>query len=239
MDNGLHYLPSGNTTAGSASSVGKGKEDGMALTYGNLRYSAGTVTFKAAWLQDTRQVAFFGNGGSMTGAGVRDDWTLRFTKFGSTAFFEKYEYDAIWGTDMPKVSKTGYTFKGYYDALAGGNQTYRSDYSKVTGLYWDSQGRWIGPSLILYAQFIPNDYSVAFNTNGGYWSSDNGQGSRVLSVTYDSTKNNKAYGQTDLYRPGYTFLGWGINPDGTGHAVYDINGYNTDEGGYWSEDYRK
>ena len=239
MDNGLHYLPSGNTTAGSASSVGTGKKDGMALTYGNLRYSAGTVTFKAAWLQDTRQVAFFGNGGSMTGAGVRDDWTLRFTKFGGTAFFEKYEYDAIWGTDMPKVSKTGYTFKGYYDALAGGNQTYRSDYSKVTGLYWDSQGRWIGPSLILYAQFIPNDYSVTFDTNGGYWSSDNGQGNRVLGVTYDSTKNNKAYGQTDLYRPGYTFLGWGTNPDGTGHAVYDINGYNTDEGGYWSEDYKK
>ena len=239
MDNGLHYLPSGNTTAGSASSVGTGKKDGMALTYGNLRYSAGTVTFKAAWLQDTRQVAFFGNGGSMTGAGVRDDWTLRFTKFGGTAFFEKYEYDAIWGTDMPKVSKTGYTFKGYYDALAGGNQTYRNDYSKVTGLYWDSQGRWIGPSLILYAQFIPNDYSVTFDTNGGYWSSDNGQGNRVLGVTYDSTKNNKAYGQTDLYRPGYTFLGWGTNPDGTGHAVYDINGYNTDEGSYWSEDYRK
>ena len=239
MDNGLHYIPSGNTTAGSASSVGTGKKDGMALTYGNLRYSAGTVTFKAAWLQDTRQVAFFGNGGSMTGASVRDDWTLRFTKFGGTAFFEKYEYDAIWGTDMPKVSKTGYTFKGYYDALAGGNQTYRSDYSKVTGLYWDSQGRWIGPSLILYAQFIPNDYSVTFDTNGGYWSSDNGQGNKVLGVTYDSTKNNKAYGQTDLYRPGYTFLGWGTNPDGTGHAVYDINGYNTDEGGYWSEDYRK
>ena len=80
---------------------------------------------------------------------------------------------------------------------------------------------------------------VTFNTNGGYWTSGSLQDSRSLGVTYDSTKNNKAYGQTDLYRPGYTFTGWGTNPDGTGHAVYDINGYNTDEGGYWSENYRK
>lgn len=242
MDKGLHYLPSGDTYAETKSGVGTGKADGMALAYGNLRYSSGTVTFKAAWVHDSRQLAFFGNGGTMTDGimkDVTDDWTLRFINFGSTAFFGKYEYDTLWGTDVPAVSKTGYTFTGYYDALIGGNQTYRNDYFKVTGLYWDSQDRWIGPSLILYAQFIPNDYSVTFNANGGYWSSDNGQGNRVLGVTYDSTKNNKAYGQTDLYRPGYTFTGWGTNPDGTGHAVYDINGYNTDEGGYWSENYRK
>lgn len=242
MDKGLHYLPSGDTYAETKSGVGTGKADGMALAYGNLRYSSGTVTFKAAWVHDSRQLAFFGNGGTMTDGSMKDvtdDWTLRFINFGSTAFFGRYEYDTLWGTDVPAVSKTGYTFTGYYDALIGGNQTYRNDYFKVTGLYWDSQDRWIGPSLILYAQFIPNDYSVTFNANGGYWSSDNGQGNRVLGVTYDSTKNNKAYGQTDLYRPGYTFTGWGTNPDGTGYAVYDINGYNTDEGGYWSEDYRK
>lgn len=242
MDKGLHYLPSGDTYAETKSGVGTGKADGMALAYGNLRYSSGTVTFKAAWVHDSRQLAFFGNGGTMTDGSMKDvtdDWTLRFINFGSTAFFGRYEYDTLWGTDVPAVSKTGYTFTGYYDALIGGNQTYRNDYFKVTGLYWDSQDRWIGPSLILYAQFIPNDYSVTFNANGGYWSSDNGQGNRVLGVTYDSTKNNKAYGQTDLYRPGYTFTGWGTNPDGTGHAVYDINGYNTDEGGYWSENYRK
>lgn len=34
---------------------------------------------------------------------------------------------------------------------------------------------------------------------------DDSQGDRTLGVTYDSTKNNKAYGRTDIYRPGYTF----------------------------------
>lgn len=242
MDKGLHYLPSGDTYAETKSGVGTGKADGMALAYGNLRYSSGTVTFKAAWVHDSRQLAFFGNGGTMTDGSMKDvtdDWTLRFINFGSTAFFGKYEYDTTWGTDVPAVSKTGYTFSGYYDSLSGGNRVYGSTYAKESGLYWDDDSRWIGPSLILYAQFIPDSYTVTFNTNGGYWTSGSLQDSRSLGVTYDSTKNNKAYGQTDLYRPGYTFTGWGTNPDGTGYAVYDINGYNTDEGGYWSEDYRK
>ena len=242
MDKGLHYLPSGDTYAETKSGVGTGKADGMALAYGNLRYSSGTVTFKAAWVHDSRQLAFFGNGGTMTDGSMKDvtdDWTLRFINFGSTAFFGKYEYDTTWGTDVPTVSKTGYTFSGYYDSLSGDNRVYGSTYAKESGLYWDDDSRWIGPSLILYAQFIPDSYTVTFNTNGGYWTSDSLQDSRSLGVTYDSTKNNKAYGQTDLYRPGYTFTGWGTNPDGTGHAVYDINGYNTDEGGYWSENYRK
>ncbi len=242
MDTGLHYLPSGDTYAETKSGVGTGKVDGMALSYGYLRYSAGTVTFKAAWTHDTRQLAFFGNGGTMTDGSMKDvtdDWTLRFINFGSAAFFSKYEYDTVWGTDVPAVSKTGYTFTGYYDSLSEGNQVYSNTYTKMPGLYWDDNGRWTGPSLILYAQFIPNSYTVTFNTNGGYWSSDNLQNSRSLGVTYDSTKNNRAYGQTDLYRPGYTFTGWGTNPDGTGYAVYDIDGYNTDEGGFWSENYRK
>lgn len=242
MDKGLHYLPSGDTYAETKSGVGTGKADGMELAYGNLRYSSGTVTFKAAWVHDSRQLAFFGNGGTMTDGSMKDvtdDWTLRFINFGSTAFFGKYEYDTTWGTDVPAVSKTGYTFSGYYDSLSGGNRVYGSTYAKESGLYWDDDSRWIGPSLILYAQFIPDSYTVTFNTNGGYWTSGSLQDSRSLGVTYDSTKNNKAYEQTDLYRPGYTFTGWGTNPDGTGHAVYDINGYNTDEGGYWSENYRK
>ena len=242
MDKGLHYLPSGDTYAETKSGVGTGRADGMALAYGNLRYSSGTVTFKAAWVHDSRQLAFFGNGGTMTDGSMKDvtdDWTLRFINFGSTAFFGRYEYDTTWGTDVPAVSKTGYTFSGYYDSLSGGNRVYGSDYAKESGLYWDDDSRWIGPSLILYAQFIPDSYMVTFNTNGGYWTSGSLQDSRSLGVTYDSTKNNKAYGQTDLYRPGYTFTGWGTNPDGTGYAVYDIDGYNTDEGGYWSENYRK
>lgn len=243
MDDGTHYLPNiGTTSSESASGIGTGVLDGMALTYGNLRYSAGTVTFTAAWGDTDRQLLFFGNGGTMTGQSVNDDWTMRFIKFGNRTFFRKYAFDTDWGTDVPAVSKTGYTFAGYYDSLKDGNQVYVNlggELAKNIGLYWESDGTWVGPSLILYARFIPKNFTVTFDINGGYWVSDDSTGDRKLGVTYDSTRNNRVYGTTDLYRPGYTFNGWTTNTDGTGYMVYDIDGYNTDEGGYWSENYRK
>ena len=243
MDDGTHYLPNiGTTSSESASGIGTGVLDGMALTYGNLRYGAGTVTFTAAWGDTDRQLLFFGNGGTMTGQSVNDDWTLRFIKFGNRSFFKKYAFDTDWGTDVPAVSKTGYTFAGYYDSLTDGNQVYVSlgrEPAKNIGLYWASDGTWVGPSLILYARFTPKNFTVTFDINGGYWVSDDSTGDRTLGVTYDSTRNNRGYGTTDLYRPGYTFNGWTTNADGTGYTVYDIDGYSTDEGGYWSENYRK
>ena len=243
MDDGTHYLPTiGTTSSESASGIGTEVADGMALTYGNLRYGAGTVTFTAAWGGTDRQLLFFGNGGTMTGQSVNDDWTLRFIKFGNRSFFRKYAFDTDWGTGVPAVSKTGYTFAGYYDSLTDGSQVYVSlgkEPAKNIGLYWAPDGTWVGPSLILYARFIPKDFTVTFDTNGGCWVSDDSTGDRTLGVTYDSTRNNRGYGTTDLYRPGYTFNGWTTNADGTGYTVYDIDGYSTDEGGYWSENYRK
>ncbi len=239
MDDGIHYLPSGDTSSESMSGVGSGKASGTSLLYGNLRYSRGKVKFTAAWEQDDRQVVFFGNGGTMAGNSVQGDWTIRFIKFGSTNFSAKSEYGTSWGTDTPSMSKTGYNFDGYFDALTGGSQAYNSRNFKTAGLYWDSQGRWIGPSLILYAHFTPKNFKVTFDVNGGYWSSDDTQNGRTLGVTYDSTKNNKAYGSGDIYRPGYTFEGWTTNANGTGYTVYDTDGYSTSDGGYWSENYRK
>lgn len=264
MDDALHYLPNGNTTSESSFSEGAGKASGTNLLYGNLRYSPGTVKLTAAWERDDRQIVFFGNGGIMmgdsmqgnthntaddisgsissisNGAGItQGEWTMRFIKFGSTDFNKRSEYGTYWGTDVPSVSKTGYKFEGYYDALTGGSAAYDGSYNKISGLYWDDSSRFIGPSLILYARFTPKDFNVTFDANGGCWSSDDSQDDRTLGVTYDSTKNNKAYGRTDIYRPGYTFGGWTTSPDGTGPGVYDADGYNTADGGYWSRDYRK
>ena len=241
MDDALHYLPNGNTTSESSFSEGAGKASGTNLLYGNLRYSSGTVKLTAAWERDDRQIVFFGNGGMMNGDSMQgnSEWTMRFIKFGSTDFNKRSEYGTYWGTDVPSVSKTGYKFEGYYDALTGGSAAYDGSYNRISGLYWDDNSRFIGPSLILYARFTPKDFNVTFDANGGCWSSDDSQDDRTLGVTYDSTKNNKAYGRTDIYRPGYTFGGWTTNPDGTGCSVYDEDGYNTADGGYWSGDYRK
>ena len=240
MDSGTHYIPGmADTTSERLTGVGTGVANGMALTYGNLRYSTGTVSFTAVWGDKDRTVLFFGNGGTMSGSNVQDDWTMRFIKFGSAGFFSKYAYDTDWGTDVPQVTKTGYAFAGYYDSLTDGNEAFAADYGKTAGLYWAPDGTWTGPSLILYARFVPKNYTVRFDANGGRWISGNTDETVKLTVIYDSSQNNKAYGRTDVYRPGYTFGGWTTERDGTGYMIYDADGYNTAEGGYWSEDYRK
>ena len=240
MDAGMHSLPAiGNTTSESASGIGVGVAEGMALTYGNLRYSSGTVKFVAAWGDKDRQVLFFGNGGTLSGNSVKDDWTLRFIKYGDSGFFIKTALGSSWGSDIPIASKVGYRFAGFYNSLTGGVQAFTENGLRVTGMYWDPNGRWIGPSLILYAQFVPKSYAVVFNPNGGSWLSDGTSNSKVLMTVYDSSQNNKAYSGIDVTRPGYMFGGWTTRPDGTGYSVYDVDGYNTADGGYWSEDYRK
>lgn len=247
MDDGKHYINGVETMDTSVSGAGAGIAEGYNVSYGNLRYSSGTVQFKALW-ENEHQVVFMANGGVMTGNSVVDkEWALRFIKFGNETFYPKAEYDSYWGNSIPSVSRTGYYFTGYYDRLTGGNAVFDYANKKVTGkthsgnsmYYWTDDGKWIGPSLILYARFEPKQFEVWFDVNGGYWASDDSEDYRVLDVIYDSTLNNTAYSGADLYRPGYTFAGWNTEDDGSGYTVYDADGYCTDEGGYWSEDYIK
>ena len=236
MDNGTHYIGGTSCEDTAVSGIGRGLADGADVSCMNLRHSVGTVKFTAAWETDTRQVVFFSNGGTMTGESVHDGWTLRNIRFGASAFHAADSYGVSWGTDVPKVSRTGYAFDGYFDSLADGNAAYDKGFSKAEGLYWADDGTWIGPSLILYAHFTPNGYKVRYDVNGGAWISDGSDDDRMLGVIYDSTLNNKAYGSTDVYRQGYIFLYW---QDENGNMVYNADGECTDEGGYWSQAYIK
>ena len=69
--------------------------------------------------------------------------------------------------------------------------------------------------------------------------SDGTSGDRTLGVTYDSEENNSVWGSGDIERTGYIPNGWNTKTDGTGYTVYDADGNCTDEGGYWSGNYRK
>ena len=227
MDDGGHWY-GGYTSSGSTLTGRKETE------YRNLRYSPGTVTFTAAWDRSVRKVIFMSDGGEMTGGSIQDSWTMRFIGFGDSSFTAVREYDTDWSTDVPRVSKTGYTFLGYYDSEKDGDCIYDAHYLKVAGRYWDDSGRWIGPSVILYARYIPYNYTVTYDLDGGTWTDDGSTADRSAGVTYDSTKNNKLYEENDVYRRGYVFTGW---YDANGNLVYRKNGACTSKGGYWSEDY--
>ena len=133
--------------------------------------TTGDLNYEANWTENSYTVNFDANGGSV--ATESKDVT-----FGS-----------LYGA-LPVPSRTGYTFKGWFTAATGGEQVTAED--TVPSL---------PDEFTLYAQWTANEYTVAFNANGGSVE----PGSK--SVTFGS-----AYGA--LPEPtleGHTFQGWLLN----------------------------
>ena len=94
-------------------------------------------------------------------------------------------YDDTYGT-LPTVTRTGYTFEGWFTEETSGTEVTPSIKVQIT----DAQ--------TLYAHWTANQYTVSFNPKGGSPSPNN------ITVTYDDT-----YGTLPtVTRTGYTFDGW-------------------------------
>ena len=245
MDEGDHIVCGTSASGTRTSGAGNGKASGTELVCQNMRYSAGTVVLTAAWESPYRQLTFVTDDGTMSGSSVQTDWTMRFIRFGDVRFSLLNRFGTDWGSDVPYVSRRGYTFNGFFTEAEGGEQVFNGLDSTyvgsrlVKGLYWADNGTWTGPSLILYSQCTPKNYTVTFNLNGGVWAADGSGDAKSLGVTYDSTKNSRVFDSSSVYRKGYIFGGWNTASDGTGDTVYDTDGRCTDEGSYWSDNYRE
>ena len=100
-------------------------------------------------------------------------------------------YNSTYG-DLPKSTRTGYSFAGWYTEKDGGTEIKEDTIVSVT------------TDQTLYAHWIANKYTVTFNANGGICDAD------AKAVAYDS-----AYGDLPTpSRAGYTFLGWFTAADG-------------------------
>ena len=87
---------------------------------------------------------------------------------------------------LPKPTRTGYTFAGWYTAKEGGTQIKEDSIVSVT------------TDQTLYAHWTANECTVSFNTNGGTCDTTS------KSVTYNST-----YGDLPTpTRTGHIFKGW-------------------------------
>lgn len=95
-------------------------------------------------------------------------------------------YDSTYGT-LATVTRTGYTFAGWYTAASGGTQVTSTTMVETT------------KNHTLYAHWTADSYTVTFNKNGG-----NTPSQASKSVTYDSTYGTLA----TVSRTGYTFAGW-------------------------------
>ena len=117
---------------------------------------------------------------------------------------------------LPTPAKDGYAFDGWYSAKTGG--------VKVTS----STTITTPSSHSLYAQWIPNTYTVSFDSNGG------GTAPSSKNVTFGST-----YGTLGTAsRSGYTFVGWFTEKNGGTEVLADTK-YTTASNqtlyAHWSE----
>ena len=136
------------------------------------------------------------NAGNETTATVRiyrrHHYTVTFDSTGGSEVIEKtmaVTYGEQLG-DMPVPMRTGYFFRGWYDAPVEGKCYGNSD-GKGTSRYDKTE------NCTLYAQWVINRYTISFDTAGG---------SEIAPITqdYDTAITTPA----DPTREGYTFIGW-------------------------------
>ena len=101
-------------------------------------------------------------------------------------------------------TRTGYTWAGWTNNLT---TTVWQGKTKVTGSSLGLRSIVDGSSVVLYAKWAANTYTVKFNANGGSGTMEN------ESFTYDTARALTANAFT---RTGYTFAGWNTKADGTG-----------------------
>ncbi len=169
------------------------KPDGSGTMYapGALYTANEPLTLYAQWKINTYMVSYNANGG----AGAPNSQTKM--------------YGIHLTLSSVKPTRTGYTFKNWNTSANG------------SGTDYPSGGTYTGnANLTLYAQWIPDTYTVHYDANGG--SGAPGDQTKVydIDLTLSTVKPT---------RTGYTFVAWNTKADGTGTsyssgAVYKGNG---------------
>ena len=145
---------------------------------------ADNITLYALWSANGYTVTFDPKGASLTTS--------------STGV----EFDSEYGT-LPTVTRTGYTFLGWFTAENGGNKITADSIMQTS------------KDHTLYAHWQANNYTVSFNLNGGEGSYSS------ITVTFETGYKNLPIPE----RTGYTFKGWYTNSTGgalknEGSAIY-------------------
>jgi uncharacterized repeat protein (TIGR02543 family) len=174
--------------------------DGSGTVYStSLVYSVvGNITLYAQYVGSNYSLIFSAQGGSVSPA---DKTVVYGNAIGS----------------LPTPTKAGYTFSGWNTEIDGSGDTYTQDTVFLAG-----------DSVILYAQYVGNTYSISFNSAGGSLVNSK-------SVTFNSTIGSL---QTPT-KEGYIFNGWYTEPYGDGVLYTSNTVYNTVGNlllvAYWTE----
>jgi uncharacterized repeat protein (TIGR02543 family) len=146
--------------------------DPIFLSAGASYTIIGTITWTAIWSINTYTVTYNEQGGTTV-----SDATVN---HGSS-------------TTLPSISRSGFTFNGWYSASSGGT-------------FLGNAGTSYGPvtsSVTIYAQWTAITFTVNWNANGGTVSPTSNSGTSGTVVTTPTPT-----------RSGFTFLYWASSPSG-------------------------
>jgi uncharacterized repeat protein (TIGR02543 family) len=115
-----------------------------------------------------------------------NSYTVSFNNSGVIATTQSVTFNDTYGT-LPTVSRTGYTFHGWFTATTGGTEVTSGTVVTITS------------DQTLYARFTPLTFTVTFDSNQGDTPSPT-----TITVTYDEVYGTLA----TVDRSGYSFVGW-------------------------------
>ncbi|MGN1222085.1 MAG: InlB B-repeat-containing protein, partial [Christensenellales bacterium] len=163
---------------------------------------ADNTTLYARWTANTYTITF--NTNSATSSSFPESVTVT---YGAGS------YNDMSGSS---ISRTGYTFNGWYTSTSGGTQVYGSDNICVKGTsYWNSSTNWCyAGNVTVYARWTANTYTVTLNQQSG------SGGTSSVTATYDSAMPSA----TMPTRRGYTFGGYYTSTGGSGTQYYTAEG---------------
>ena len=145
--------------------------------------ATGEQTFYAKWAPVTYSITLNANGGTINSGVV-----------------SSYTYGV--GATLPiDITKTGYTFGGWYTNSSYSGTSVQSVSITATG------------NKTYYAKWTPNQYSITYVTNNGTINAGN-----VTQYTYETG----ATLPTNVTKTGYTFAGWYTNDSYSGASVLSV-----------------
>lgn len=129
-------------------------------------------------------------------------YTVMFNENTGTGTMENqsFVYNVEQNLTANAFTKTGYTFESWNTNEDGTGTKYTNEQT-VKNLVPTPDG-----VLTLYAQWVPNEYLLIFNANGGKGAMP------IQTLKYDETQEIQ---DNTLTREGYIFSGWNLSADGT------------------------
>ena len=189
-------LPAGWTRVGSVHGGSYARDIQVHLHYAKTPWTYGTFATYANLRLTCRKASTSTTTSTATSTTVSaNSKKVVFNANGGTSVAAKYIKSGKKIGTLPKPTKTGYTFKGWYTKKSGGSKVSASTKIKKNVTY--------------YARWTANKYKIKFNANGGTGSMS------TISATYGKNVTLKANG---FSRSKQQFLGWAKSK--TGSVVY-------------------